>query len=272
MVNRDTIKRDLRSRFSEYLRNVKRSKSKRPIAELFDLLKKSDFEIYLFGGFPKDIYFKKNRAIPRDIDLVVNATDLVPLISLFNDFEIQISRFGGYKIKYHGLDVDIWPLASTWAFVEEHVTFNGIESLATTTFLNIESIAIEIFPKPSKIRNVILDGFVDAFENRLLELNLEKNPFPELNIARALHAAKNTGYQFGERLLSFMASNLAKSNDEEIFSIYKKKYGLVETEKQVIQAFLTNLRTHNCPHHFIDFQGKEQLDLFRTGRMRDHDA
>jgi hypothetical protein len=215
-------------------------------------------EIYLFGGFPKDIYLKGNNAIPRDIDLIVNGNDIGPLSELFSKYQIEKSRFGGLKIKYYGLDVDIWTLNDTWAFKSHVAKLEGIDSISKTTFLNIEAIAVELFPKSTK-RKVVLDGFFEAIENHELELNLEKNPFPELNIARALYAAKNTDYHFGPKLISFIASNLNSSSEKKILSIYKKRYGMVEREKKVFQFFLKAI----CENK--KFDGRMQ-NFFRQGQ------
>ncbi len=242
MANQEALfENDLRYRFREYLKNLPRTKNKKVIYSLFQKLKKLKLDLYLFGGFPKDIYFKRHKAIPRDIDLVVLQNDLKVLLDEFKGYRVEKSRFGGVKIKFKGIDVDIWPLAKTWAFENGSVRMTSVDSLSKTTFLNIESIAIELYPKENT-RRVVTDGFLEATKEKVLELNLEDNPFPELNIARALYAAKKLKYAFGPRLLTYMAMNLEHCSEDEILRIYERKYGTVERERRAYKEFLISLK------------------------------
>ncbi|MEQ9117190.1 hypothetical protein, partial [Fulvivirga sp.] len=152
------------------------------------------------------------------------------------------------KIKFEGIDVDIWPLEKTWAFESGSVNLNDINSLSETTFLNIESIAIELFPK-SKCRNVIAHGFNQAINDKLLEINLKENPFPELNIARALYAAKRLEYNFGPHLIEFISENLKSCDIDDILHIYEKKYGIVEFEKNSYRNYLTQIKISDDFYH-----------------------
>ncbi|MEM6814168.1 MAG: hypothetical protein AAF600_07195 [Bacteroidota bacterium] len=266
MANLETsFENDLRDRFREYLKNLPRTKNKKVIYSLFQKLKKLELDLYLFGGFPKDIYFKKYKAIPRDIDLVVLQNNLNGLLDEFKDYRIEKSRFGGIKIKYEGIDVDIWPLAKTWAFENGNIPLSNVDSLSKTTFLNIESIAIELYPKENT-RKIVTDGFLDATKEKVLELNLQDNPFPELNIARALYSAKRLKYTFGPKLMEFISASLKRHDEDEILQIYERKYGITEREKQVYKKMLKSLKRNQTTtlkdyNTFINFKN-QQFNLF----------
>lgn len=255
----------LRDKFREYLKNLQRTKNKRVLYELFEGLKKLDLEIYLFGGFAKDIYVKGYKAVPRDIDLVIVESNLDPILSLFKNYAIRESRFGGYKVTYKGLNVDFWSIEKTWAFEHKKVNLSNIHSLSQTTFLNIESLAIELFPK-RRSRKIISEGFTDALRENIIELNLEENPFPELNIARSLYAAKKLDQSFGPKLLRFISTHLENCDVDEILSIYKRRYGLIEKEERFYKLFLNKLRKNDFDSIQISKLKKEfenyQMSLF----------
>ncbi|MDH5398314.1 MAG: hypothetical protein OEX02_09220 [Cyclobacteriaceae bacterium] len=266
MVNESNLKRDLRKRFREYLKDLSKIKYKKVLYDLFfEKLKPLNLDIYLFGGFPKDIYLKGQMAIPRDIDMVVVESDLSVLLETLKDYPIEKSRFGGYKVKYEGLDVDFWSIEKTWAFETNLVELTGINSLSETTFLNIEGIAVELFPKGNS-RNIISDGFEGFFRENLLELNLEQNPFPALNIARSLYAAKKTDKNFGPRLLKFISDNLRDCNVEDVLVIYKRKYGLLDKEKAFYKRYFSYLKNNEFDRlNISELHGayvKQQMKLF----------
>ena len=56
----------------------------------------------------------------------------------------------------------IWPLGLTWAFRNGHSGPPSFESLSTTTFLNVEAIAVELWPAKGQGRHVFENHFFDA--------------------------------------------------------------------------------------------------------------
>ena len=63
--------------------------------------------IYLIGGSIKDLLLDRE---VRDIDIVVLSNDDTQIKSFIDKYNLQYQRnnFGGYKIKYGDLEIDIW--------------------------------------------------------------------------------------------------------------------------------------------------------------------
>ena len=58
-----------------------------------------------------------------------------------------------------------------------------------TTFLNVEAVAVELNPRPTRSRKLYESGFFEGVATETIEINLEENPFPDLCVARSLLTA-----------------------------------------------------------------------------------
>jgi hypothetical protein len=133
-------------------------------------------DVLLFGGAIRDILADKT---PRDYDFVVTFRSSF-LEEILASFEFRKNRFGGYKLVLDGIKIDIWSIDDTWAFRNKLIS-SSPENLTKTVFLNIDSIAVNLCRG-----NVYAKRYREAIEKNLLDIVLEKNPFPELCVLRAL--------------------------------------------------------------------------------------
>jgi hypothetical protein len=184
----------------------------------FAAIRTKGWNAAVFGGAIRDIAVSDKMVRPRDIDVVVDVPDEELLFDTFRQYVKRRTRFGGLHINYGGWPIDIWPLHRTWSF--QHSSLSPtFENLPKTTFLNIEAIAVEIWPSALKQRRVFEEKFFDSISQRVLEINNEVNPFPELSVVRALVIASRINFAIGSNLCRYIqtyGSNLSVSDIDEI--------------------------------------------------------
>lgn len=225
MVSNNSNKYDLRDHFYDLLKT-------RPLANkiFFKLLQEGD--ILLFGGAVRSFLDNKFYVIPRDFDLVVNSNKM-DFDHHFTDISYKKNSFGGYKLVVDGISLDIWSLGSTWAFKEKKVLEVTKENLPKTVFLNYDSIVYNL-----ENGELYDEGYSKAKKDKLLDIVLEENPFPELNILRSFVFKKRENMVFSDALLTYVSewSKVNHGNEIEILlRIQFKHYGRELISKYEIQ-------------------------------------
>lgn len=229
----------VRKRTRQFLTD-KRPRSRQDLIEKLSRLRTASFSAWSLGGFPRDLV--STRKLPRDIDIVVDDVDPEEVVRLIDCKVLRKTRFGGIHAQIGTWPIDVWSISQTWAFREGVVRFESFDDLPKTTFLNIEAIAVELFPRPGKrARRVIEYGFFEAMQRRLIEVNLEENPFPGLCVVRALVFAERLRFDLGSKLVTYLAHHMSQIDIEELLEIQKRHYG---------QIFL-DANSLNCWGHLV---------------------
>lgn len=189
------------------------------------ILKENGWPAVLFGGTLRDVLIE-HRAKPRDIDIVVDVSDVDALSHAFREYVVRRTRFGGLRLKIADIPLDVWPLSSTWGYqkVRQDVSFR---TLPSTTFLNIEAIATELVPSPGKSRQIYESGFFDAIRTRQLDVNLVDNPFPLLAVCRAVFLARRLSFGVRRNLMEYLLQNSRGYGEQDYLDMQRKHYGTV---------------------------------------------
>jgi len=176
---------------------------------------------------------------PRDVDIVVDCSP-EELNAALASFPFHRTRFGGLRIAFGKWSFDIWPLRNTWAFAvgHMHATF---ENLPKTTFFNIEAVAIQFNTKPRKRRPLYSFGFAEAISKRVLDINFEPNPFPQLCVIRGLLTATRHGLLLSPRLARYMLEQGNRAEIAEIMQAQFGHYGIVRLRAQDIVSWLDHI-------------------------------
>jgi hypothetical protein len=185
------------------------------VNEIFERIRVHNWNAYVVGGALRDLLVEPSRSghfsiAPRDIDVVVTDATNSELINCFADLIARHTRFGGlHLVKSIGqiceVHFDIWTLADTWAFKEFGVK-PEIARFPSTPFFNLDSVAIELFPKARRPRTIYEQGFYEGIGSKLIDVNFEKNPFPDVCVIRALIMAARLQYALSRRLACFISS------------------------------------------------------------------
>ena len=230
--NTETKHRELRRRLNSFLSAESSSRAK--LRETLLPVREGGWHVYLFGGLLRDLMWKD---CPRDVDLVVADDHMESILQWLSPKSHHRNRFGGIKVHDNGWDFDIWSVSQTWAFQQSsHWPSKSFADLPSTTFLNVEAIAMELWPSSNE-RCIYEKGFCSAFEHRTVEINYADNPYPDFSIARAIFIAAKLRFNIGTELTKYIDKHASTVSVREIANIQRKHYkvGLLS------DAYLTRL-------------------------------
>jgi len=157
-------------------------------------------DIIVIGGVIRDVIL--NECEPRDIDLIIDTEE--KLDKIMNNFDnVSRNRFGGYKLLIEGLPVDVWTIASHWAF-RENILKRSFENIKYSTFLNFDSVYYNITKDIG-----IADVFNDAMTRSFLDITLEdkyiyRNPFAVTNIIRMFVIKETWNLRFSSKVEQYI--------------------------------------------------------------------
>jgi hypothetical protein len=202
----------LRSRLSRFL--VEPAPWKAPFREMVDVFRGKEWKAVVFGGVLRDLLLCGPAIRPRDVDIVVDCSP-EELSAALASFPLYRTRFGGLRIAFRKWSFDIWPLRNTWAFAVGHMNAT-FENLPKTTFFYIEAVAVQFNTKSRKKRPLYSFGFAEAISTRVLDINFEPNPFPQLCVIRGLLTAFRHSLLLSPRLARYMLEQGKRSEIAEI--------------------------------------------------------
>ena len=162
-------------------------------------------------------------AFPRDIDVVVEDGTVPQIVKRYEQHNVQFTRFGGVRLVFGELHVDVWPLKSTWTF-RKSLNDASFSNLPKTAFLNIEAIATTIGRTNDEFC-IYSAGFFEAVSDRIVEINSYDAASPMICILRALNIMRIFNFRLGPRLARYITENrdLILSKDFEKAQV--RRYG-----------------------------------------------
>lgn len=262
-----TIRAQLRKSFSDFL-----TRQREAAGALRDVVREHKWKAFVFGGTPRGILEDGPSYRPRDLDLVFDDAHFEEFVSMFSRNVTRRTRFGGVHLRMMNLEVDAWPLSSTWAFREGLIRDVSFEALPRTTFFNADAIVISLTPQP-RAREFYEAGFQRAWEEGLLDINLEQNPFPALCVVRAFRLASSFRFYFSPRLVEYLAKNFQTLSNEELTNVQESHYGTVHFSPprlmQLRQSTISHwLKTPLLP--LQPFPGQLRFPFRGIGTREDH--
>lgn len=245
-VQRHCLERQLRENVSRFLNEtvVKHS----PVAVFMERLKQRHWTCFLCGGTVRDLLLEKKGHISRDLDIIVHYVEKKELIKELERYDCRENRFGGFSVQVQDWKVDLWTLSSTWAFQNKLVRYSSrFSDYTKTPFLNIEAVAVELFAKKGKKRAIYSNGFFESIKNRMLEINLEANPDPEVNISRAIFMSFHYGFSLGPHLRNYITTRAHRLNKDRLLAIYREKYLLGDSNMDWLNTLFEEIERGECP-------------------------
>ena len=244
----ELLKRLLRDEVASFCRHND-ADWKKAISETIDEIKERNWGAVFFGGTLRSLLLSRlshnEPGRPRDIDIVMNGASLDELRSSFEPFISRQTRFGGLQLKRVNWQFDVWPLRETFALKERGVESPTFADLPTTTFFNVEAVAVEVWPQRGHPRRVFStdDQFFRGIIDRTIEINQEENPFPELCVVRAFVMAANLQWKVGPRLLSYLGMHGDTMSPLDFESIQEKHYGKVQWRGSLFEKAMEEVRS-----------------------------
>jgi hypothetical protein len=169
----------------------------------------------ILGGAIRDWVFG-NR--PKDIDIVVDC----PANKLtLDDYQSTKSKFGGIKLTVDEIDFDVWSREHSWAFKNEPSLNEGLDTVTQVVFFNADAIGYRLDSD-----RIVDHGFSSAIDSRILDIIYEPNPFPFLQVSKALILFKKYDLSPSSRLRDYIEEQIARGYARESFIKYQKlNYG-----------------------------------------------
>jgi hypothetical protein len=241
----EQLKKDLRNQVSKFCSEDK-ARWKEPILQTFHEIKIKNWPAVIFGGTVRSLMLgsRKSRR-PRDIDIVLSSVSVENIEEIFSDSFLRKTRFGGVKLLREDMEFDIWPIDKTWAYVADKSVERTYVNLPKTTFLNIEAIAIDIWPKVEGHKRTIYsdnDSFFKAILSETIEINREENPFPILCVVRSLIMAASIRYKLGPKLSDYIEKHGSIATTQELEDVQKKHYGIVRIQGSTLLEWIDYIK------------------------------
>lgn len=218
----------------------------KPILEVVHDLRQSRVPAVLFGGTLRSLLvsriFHNKPGRPRDIDIVVSGMTIAQLEERFRGIVARRTRFGGLRLERGIWQFDVWPVGETWAFKHDHVAGAAdFSALPKTTTFNLEAVAVEAWPCAGRPRALFSgdDQFFEGILSRTIELNREKNPFPELTVVRGLILARELNFKIGPRLTRYVGEVGASMNESVVERIQAEHYGQIRMSSRALHESIT---------------------------------
>ncbi len=221
----EKIRKDIRQSFTVFLRHQREA-----TGAIHDAVREHKWKAFVFGGTPRGVLDEGPTYRPRDLDLVFDDAHFAEFAKTFAERITRRTRFGGLHLRVNNMEIDAWPLSGTWAFREGLVGDVSFEALPQTTFFNADAIAISLTPQ-TRGREFYEAGFQNAWEKKVLDINLEKNPFPALCVVRAFRLASSFHFHFAPKLVRYLADNMDALGDEELMNVQQSHYGTIHFSK-----------------------------------------
>jgi len=260
------LKKLLRKEVSLFCR-LGHSRWKKSISDTIEEIRDHRWDAVFFGGTLRSLLTSRletnSPGKPRDVDIVMNGASLECLRKTFEKYISRETRFGGLQLQRIDWQFDVWPLKETFALKDNPVITPSFEDLPKTTFFNVEAIAVEVWPKRGCKRKIFSsdDQFFRGVINRVIEVNREQNPFPELCVIRAIVMATRLQWRIGPRLLRYLAKHGDSISAQDFEDIQRKHYGGVQWRGSLLKKVMQEV------HLALEQQHIGPLDLKLPGQM-----
>lgn len=173
--------------------------------------------LYVFGGLIRDISLYSAYHFCSDIDLVFEGSkkQLYQALSDYGLQDVHENKFGGFRVKDFAVDIDVWSFEETWAFKNQFISPQNIESLLYTTLMSWDSVLYDI----QNNQIITTDSWLTDIHRGKLDVVLEYTPNVSGSLMRILRTiyGKNV-LILGEKLCHFLAESLGYYSDRELVS------------------------------------------------------
>jgi hypothetical protein len=219
--------------------------------QVLSKLRSPKWRTFIVGGAIRDLVLAPAGSWPRDIDVIVDGSLASDLERLFDGVEkvvVRPSRLGGLHVRKtvnvegFPLDLlfDVWRLEDSWATKAQKLG-PTIEAFLSTSFLNIDSVAVAL-PTDERTARVFERGFFQAIRDRTLEINSEHNQYPLVCVVRALILAAKLDFWIGPKLAHFIQSVANSATMFELLQAQRDHYGEIRGSRRQLDEWLRNIR------------------------------
>jgi hypothetical protein len=240
--------------------------------QFFNLLFDRGWEAAIFGGVIRDLVVSEGRCELRDIDIVVKNTSSAELQELCAPWIQRTTRFGGLHLRIAKWPVDIWRIEDTWALknATEPVSF---DQLPRTTFLTTESVAVSLRASAGTERRIYAGGFFESILSRVIAINHQDNPYPELCVVRSLVTAHRLKMAIAPDLCEYLVRTGHGMSNDDLEAIQADHYGRVRYMGATLASCISAISDHlerfvSAPKPYAPVKTKQLLLALHTDQVQ----
>lgn len=187
--------------------------------------KKTD--VYIFSGIIRN-FFLNIRDI-RDIDLVLEKK--IDIHEYFVHSQIKENSFGGYKILYDTLPIDIWFAKDSWAYKVQNVfDFDLGKYLFKTAYFNFSAILYSI----NESKFYYSKHFLRFLQNKEMDIVFPINKNYDLCILNTIYYSEKYNLKVSKNLateiFSYYYNSIHDFDKVQLIHFGKIKYDLLSIE------------------------------------------
>lgn len=194
-------------------------------------------ELYIFSGIIRDFLTGDYNGF-RDIDLVLAENKYFNRfikILLKNDIvSLDFNQFGGIKITFNNLHIDVWKIEDTWGIKNEKKEATA-DSLVDSAFFNFQAIVYSIHQH----RFIFHDDFCRFLEMRVMDVVYDKNPNEALCVVNVCHYWTLYNYGISRKLTLWLKKHYKKNKD--LLLVQQRHFGRILYSIEYIDKFIKNL-------------------------------
>lgn len=186
--------------------------------EVFNLY----MNVILIGGAVRGAL--ENDFNPRDLDFILNNDNMNDFESIIKNLHINYVKnsFGGYKLKFKNLEVDVWSIYTHNSFIKGFME-PSVENLEKTCVINYDAVLYD-FKK-----NVLYDSVYQNCKKtktiKLIgDLKMINSHGIGRNVARLIRKQLESGYKFDNRTIKYIEDYFKSNSKEDLYSAYQQHY------------------------------------------------
>lgn len=181
------------------------------IAQLLDRVSGLGSSLVL-GGAMRDWFFGNP---PKDIDIVVDCP--ASKLTFLDKYKgMTKNKFGGYKVNVSDTEFDIWSWEHSWALMNDSKFDKGLDTITKAVFFNMDAVGYRI-----DTQTVVDHGFKAALESKTLDIVYEPNPYPFLQVSKALVLLKKYDLKSSDRLRNYVEEQKGRGYNQASFKRYQ---------------------------------------------------
>lgn len=201
-------------------------------------------EVYVFSGIIRDFFLgmpsyehqqgKRKKCNPRDLDFVLDGNCKV---DMFTAGKVHVNQYGGLKLEWGNVTVDVWSLEETWGIIEEGKPVTP-QSLLETSFFNFSAIVYDY----NKEKFIVGRPFLEFLNTNTLDVVYEKNPKPDLCIVNTIYYMEKLKCRIGKKLSQWIIKQYDNNPLMEYDTVQQRHFRKVLYDKNKISQFVENLK------------------------------
>ena len=180
-------------------------------------------DVYVFSGIIRNFFLGDTNF--RDLDIVVRDVDCVMKImrTTKGRVDFKVNSFGGVKVKFQNLIIDLWGLSNTWGIKKENMDLSP-HSLLKTAFFNFSAIVFDY----NNTKFYYDNAFVDFLETKIMDVVYLENPNIPLCIINSCYYREKYGFGLSLNLCRWLFVNYIRlayvDKRKSIFDDLQKKH------------------------------------------------